>query len=299
MISLFTGDNDFEIREALGDLRRSFDGAVEKVEGGDLTLAQLPDLLMGVSLFAPTRLVIIEGISANTVLWEKLPEWLPRISEEIHVVFVDAKPDKRTTSYKALKSVADVKEFPAWSERDYAKAEQWLQQRANAQGVSIDPRVVRHIVQRVGLNQWQLASALDTIALLDTITTETIDGIIPAALSENVFQLFETALEGKRGEVSRMITILAVQEDPYALFALLSSQATSLAAVAFKEEGSDPVKDFALHPFVATKLTRQAGRLGQAKVAEVLQHFAKADADLKRSRGEPWVVLEKLLLSFS
>ena len=94
-----------------------------------------------------------------------------------------------------------------------------------------------------------------------------------------------------------MIATLSLQDDPYALFALLSSQVQTLAAIIFKADGDDPVKDFAIHPFVASKLTQQAKRFTKADSAHMLTLFAKADADLKRSRGEPWVVVEKLLLS--
>ncbi len=297
MITLLTGENDFEVREALKQIVASFNGTAERFDGSDLTLAQLPDILMGVSLFASERLVIIDTISANSSLWEKLPDWLPRIADGIHVVLIEPKPDKRTTGYKTLKAAADVKEFAAWTDRDQSKAEQWLTQRAVQHAVKLDARQVRYIVQRVGVNQWQLASALELLSLLDTITPEQIDAIIPASLSENVFQLFEVALQGNTRQVSRMIEVLSLQEDAYALFALLSSQALTLAAVTFKEEGRDPVKDFAIHPFVASKLSSHGAKLGGAKVARIVELFAKADADLKRSRGEPWVVLEKLLLT--
>ena len=296
MITWLVGENSFEIREAVKALEASFSGTAERFDGSDLALAQLPDVLMGVSLFATERLVIIQDISTNSSLWEKLPEWLPRVNDAIHVVFIDTKPDKRTTSYKALKAASNVHEFPAWNERDYAKAEQWVSVRAQTEGLKLDKRLAAHLVQRVGLDQWQLAHALTTLSLLDVVDERAINEVIPPNPSENIFQLFETALEGKSQQVAKMLDTLSLQEDPYALFALLTSQALTLAAVTFADDDANPAKDFGVHPFVASKLTRHGKKLGKAKVGHIVELFAKTDADMKRSRAEPWLLIERMLL---
>lgn len=296
MITWLVGENSFEIREALKEIERNFDGTIERVDGAELSLAQLPDLFMGVSLFASERLVVIADISQNSVLWEKLPDWLPRISDDIHVVFVDTKPDKRTSSYKALKAAAMLKEFPLWSVRDNAKAEQWVSARAQVLGMAADRQTVAHLVRRIGLDQWQLAQALDMLSLLEKVTPEVVDEMIAPNLHENIFQLFEIALEGKPEQVAKKLKTLAIQEDPYAFFALLSSQAMTLAAVTYADDTADPAKDFAIHPFVASKLARHGKKLGKQRVGRILEAFAKADADMKRSKAEPWLLIEQVLL---
>ena len=299
MITWLVGENTFEIREALKAIESSFDGTPERIDGSELTLARLPDLLMGMSLFSTERLVIISDISHNSSLWEKIPDWLTRVNDDIHIVFIDAKPDKRTTSYKALKQAANVQEFPAWTERDTQKAEQWVSARATAQNILLDRKTVQHLVARVGLDQWQLAHALDTLSLLDEVTIAIIDDSIAPNLHENIFQLFETALENKPVQVAEKLKTLALHEDPYAFFALLSSQALTLAAVTYAHDTANPAKDFGIHPFVASKLVRHGKRLGKNKVGQIIEAFAKTDADMKRSKAEPWLLIERLLLEVS
>jgi len=296
MITWLVGENSFEIREALKIFEASLDGVAEHIDGRELALNQLPELLMGVSLFATERLVIISDISQNTALWEKLPDWLPRVSDTIHLVFVDTKPDKRTTSYKALKAAAELREFAIWTDRDTQKAEQWVSARAQAAGLKLEPKAVRHLVERVGLDQWQLAQALNVLQLVDVPNVETIDAVIPLNPRENIFQLFETALEGKPTQVADQLKVLTLQEDPYALFALLTSQALTLAAVTYAGTEDDPVKDFAIHPFVASKLTKHGKKLGKHKVGRIVKAFAQTDTDMKRSKAEPWILIERLLL---
>jgi len=297
MITLLTGDNSFEINETLRSLVDAFDGRAEKIDGSTLELKNLPDLLMGSTLFAEKRLVIIKGLSQNSSVWEKLPDWLPRLSDDIQLVLVDEKPDKRTTSYKEVKKAADVKEFFSWTDRDRSFAESWVEKRAKTMNLSLDKKLAHQIVERVGLDQWQLAQALEKLSLLDEITSETITATIDASPSENVFQLFETALDGRANELHDMIRTLELTEEPYKLFALLSSQAFQLAAVAHAEGDDNPPKDFAIHPYVAQKLSRHANRIGKSGTTRILKAFAKADADLKISRGDPWLQIEKTLLA--
>ncbi|MFZ2125953.1 MAG: DNA polymerase III subunit delta [Candidatus Microsaccharimonas sp.] len=299
MITLLTGDNSFEINEALSSLVADFDGRAEKIDGSMLELKNLPDLLMGSTLFADKRLVIIKGLSQNSAVWEKLSEWLPRLSDDIQLVLVDEKPDKRTTAYKELKKFAEVKEFAAWTDRDRSLAENWVEKRGASLGITLDKKLAHLIVERVGLDQWQLAQALEKLSLLDEITHEAVVVTIDASPSENVFQLFETALDGRVKEVHEMIRTLELTEEPYKLFALLTSQAFQLAAVANAAASDNPSKDFAIHPYVASKLARHGERLGKSGTMKILKAFAKTDGDMKVSRGEPWLLIEKTLLSMN
>ncbi len=297
MVLILTGDDSFEIQRVLKDAEAAFSGTAEHIDGATLELAQLPDILMGQSLFSEKRLVVIRGLSENKTLWERVPEWLPRVSDDIELILVEQKPDKRTTTYKTLKSQAEVREFEAWTERDRVQAETWVAHFAAEQGVTLSREAARKVVQRVGLDKWQLASAVDKLSLLDAITVEAVESTIDTNPSENVFELLEAALDGERRRVSDMIRTFELQEDPYALFALLSSQVFQLAAVTFASKDDQPSKDFAIHPFVASKLKRHASRLGRGGVEKVLKTFAQTDADLKISKAEPWLLIEKTLLS--
>jgi DNA polymerase III delta subunit len=296
MITWFTGENTFDIQQAVKAIAEKFDGTAERIDGTTLELKNIPDLLMGGTLFAEKRLVIIKDLSQNSAVWEKLPEWIDRISDDIDVVLIDGKPDKRTTGYKEVKKRVVLKEFPVWGDRDQMLAEAWVLKRAETLGLHLDKKLVHHIVERVGLDQWQLANGLEKISLLETVTPETINNSIEASPSENVFQIFELALDGRREAVHDMIRNLELSEDPYKLFALLSSQAFQLAAVASAGPTDNPAKEFGIHPYVAGKLSRHGNRLGARGSARILAAFAQTDADMKRSRGEPWLLIERTLL---
>jgi len=296
MITLLTGENSFEVERALNGIIDSFSGNVEKVEGSELQVSQLPDILMGVSLFADKRVVIIRGLSENKVVWSVLGDWLSKISDDIHLVLIESKPDKRTVTFKALKENANVQEFLSWTDRDIAKVEKWVALEAEKMGITIDKKCVQTLVQWVGIDQWQLFHALEKLALTDGITVESIKNIIEPNPVENVFNLFETALRGDTKTLGEILKILEKTEDVYRLIALLTSQAFQLAAVVSASKTDNVAKDFVIHPYVVSKLAPIAKRIGKPGVSKIISIFTELDDDMKLSRADPWLLVERALI---
>lgn len=284
---------------ALDAIIRGFDGIAERIDGSEIEMKQLPDLLMGSTLFANKRLVVIRGLSENKSVWNDLVDWLPRVSDDVHLVLVEIKPDKRTKTYKELKNIAEVREFAAWTDRDIQKAEVWLANEAKDRSITMDKKCIQLIVQRAGTDQWQLHQALEKLAVLDTVTPEIIQDLIEAQPSENVFNLFDAALRGQPQTVSDMIKSLELTEDPYMVFGLLSSQAFQLGALAVASEDENVAKDIGAHPFALSKLTPHARRLGRVGARKVIVIFAECDDAMKTSAADPWLLIERSLIKIA
>lgn len=300
MITLLIGDNLFEIERALAEIRRDFDVEVEKFTGSELQLAQLPDILMGVSLFATKRLIVIRGLSENKTIWPVFGDWLLRISDDINLVLIEPKPDKRTSTFKSLKEAAVIREFNAWTDRDSAAAEKWVSAEAEKLGLKLDKKCIQFLVQWIGIDQWQLFYAIEKLSLItDEITPEIIKNIVEPNPVENVFNLFETALNGDVNELKQTLQILEQTEDVYRLSALLTSQVFQLAAVISATKADNVAKDFGIHPYVVSKLTPLAKRLGQSGIKKVVTIFTELDDDMKISRADPWLLAERALVKIA
>lgn len=297
MTIVLTGDNSFEIDRAIRSLREEFEGEAELFDGETLTVAQLPDLLMGGTLFATQRLVIIKGLAAHKTLWAELPAWLERVSDDVQLVLVEPLLDKRTKTAKLLQKQADLREYKAWTDRDRAAAVTWVGSEMVRCGGSITSAQAQQLVDRVRVDQWSLFHAIEKLAVLDTITSEVISDVVEATPVENVFGLFEAALKGDGATVQRMIATLSLSEDPYRLFGLLSGQAFHLAALAATDTSHTQVaSDMKAHPFALQKLVPYARRRGLHGASRAVHAFADADRDMKRSAAEPWLLVERALL---
>lgn len=295
MITVLTGDSSFEIDRALRGLREQFNGVVEVIDGDELELRQLPDLLMGGTLFANERLVIIKQLADNKVIWPVLGDWLGRVSDDVLLVLVEPKLDKRTAAYKALQKQAEVREYKAWAERDTAKAEQWVMAEMKLLGGTLDKKCAQLLVARVGVDQWALYQALQKLVVLGEVTPAVITEVIEANPAANVFELFEAALRGNSAKIAQLITDLQLTEDPYRLFGLLSGQAFQLAALSAAPHDANVAKDVGAHPFALSKLSPYAKQNGPTGAKKVIAAFAEADVAMKTSVAEPWLALERAL----
>ncbi len=300
MITLLTGENSFEIDRELDRIVSQFDGNVEKIDGSELELAHLPDLLMGQSLFADKRLVVIKNLSENKSVWATIGEWLERISDDIHVVFVEQNVDKRTKSFKELQRQGHVKDHRQWDEKDWQLAEMWAVKEAERLGAQLDKKVAHALVQRVGVDQWRLFHALEKLAVLDEVNEMIIEQIVEIHPSENIFQLFETALKSEPEKVKQMVQTLELTQDPYQVFGLLSGQAFQLAVLCSTDKPSGEVaKEIGAHPFVLQKLTPFVAKLGKSGAKEMIGAMSEADAAMKSSAASPWLLIERALLKIA
>lgn len=296
MLTLLTGENSFEIEQRLAELVADFDGAPEKFDGAELEMNQLPDLLMGVSLFSEKRLVIIRGLAANKTVWDALPEWIDRTSDDINLILIEPKADKRTKTYKQLQKTAKIQEFKPWTERDTMRAETWLKEQAKKRQVAIDAKLAKQIVARVGVNQWQLHQALEKLSVLDEIDEEVVREVIEAQPSENVFELLETALRGDVDGVQQAVATLSFSEDPYRLFGLLSGQVFQLAALANARPGDNVAHDLGVRPFAISRLKPYAKR---SRAEHAVAVFVATDEATKTTSIDHWTAIEHALIQIA
>ena len=297
MISFLIGENSFEVTRTLKRLIAEFDGEVEQIDGSELTAQQLPDLLMGATLFSAKRLVVIKGLAENKTVWNEFESWIERVSDDVYLVLIEPKPDKRTKTYKALSKAASVQEFPVWTERDMSRAEAWAIEEARSQQLEMDKKSAQLLVERVGVDQWQLYYAIQKLTALGQASPAIIREVIEANPVENVFNLLDAALKGDRARVSDMVRTLTQTDDPYMVFGLLSSQVFQLAALAVGSKPSAEVaKDIGAHPYALSKLAPHASKLGRGGAKRIIDIFAATDTAMKSTAIDPWLLVERALL---
>lgn len=296
MITLLTGPNSYAISHQLHLLRQGFSGEAESYDAAELEPRQLPDLLMGATLFAPERLVVIRGAAANKTIWSALEQWVERVPAETNVVLVEPSPDKRTKTYKLLQKHATIHEH---AELNEAALVSWLQNHARESGAELAPDAVRYLVSYVGHDQWRLRSELDKLLLANKpIDRDLIQDVAEPYPEATAFELLDALFGGKQARVEELLRLLREREDPYQFFGLLSSQVVALLAIthAGSRRPDEVARDMGLHPFVVKKLAPVARSLGPARVEKLIESLAHADERIKTSGVDPWRQLEITLL---
>jgi DNA polymerase-3 subunit delta len=275
-----------EFAEVVDEGLRAFN--VERIAAGEMTtgdrladgISTLIDAVRTLPMMSPRRVVLVtqaevllvprrESEAAARAL-DQLETLLKTPEPQTTLIFVAGSIDKRSRMYKLLVKVAAVVECGALE--DQADAERWVRTRAAAGGVDIEPAAARRLAERAGADVRRLRGEVDRLLLY--------------ALGQPKITL---------DDVREVAGAAALQDDwamPNAIEA--GNGAEALRQLALMLDGGAPPE----------KILGQLGWLVRAKFPAIApKHLASAvasvfqtDLALKRSAGDPRVLLERLVV---
>lgn len=105
MLKIFTGSDRLKAQQAAVDFLGS---DYEVIDGQDLSPTDLPSIFFGSSLFSNDRHILIRDLSINKAVFDELPKYLDTPHD---IAILELKLDKRSATFKAVKSQIEVKEF--------------------------------------------------------------------------------------------------------------------------------------------------------------------------------------------
>ena len=299
MIYLLHGENEFEKRQKLAVI---LGGArYERYDGEELDEGRLRELLVGQTLFSDDAPIVITNLSDNAELWAKLPELASAIDKM--VILLEAKPDKRTKTYKWLAKQAKVQEFAPFGERQKTQLIKWCIERAKELNFTLAVSQAATLIDRLGYDQLRLDNFLQQLALSNQVTDQLLDDLVPLAKTENVFELLVAALNSDHAKVHEIISYLEGEggaEGAYQTLGLLASQVMNLNALVLSDGDMAAVaSDFSVNPYVLKKLVPYAKNLTTKQLAHINQALAEADIQMKTTNAAPWLLVETALLAIA
>ncbi len=292
-IYLVQGEDEIEksaLAASFGDLVEEGLHAfnVERVHVGDLTtgdkladgVASLVATVRTLPMMAPRRVVIVlqaetllvpkRESEAGTRAMDELEALIKQPELQTVLVFVAAPLDKRGRMYKLLQKHATIVECGVLL--DQADAERWVRARAAAAGARLDPAAARLIAQRAGTDVKRLRADLERLLLYalgqTSITADDVREVTgPAALQDDWGMT--NAIEGAQaGEALRQLALML-------------------------DAGAPPEKVLGqLGWVVRAKFPAMAPN----QLAPAVDALFRTDLDLKRSAGDPRILLERLVV---
>jgi len=261
---------------------------VERVHAGELTtgdrladgVGSLIAAARTLPMMAPRRVVTVlqaetllmpkrESEAANRAL-DQLEAFIKQPEPQTVVVLVAATVDKRGRMYKLLQKHATIVECGVL--QDAADAERWVRARVAAAGAEIDATAARLVAQRAGIDVKRLRADVERLLLYalgqKTISADDVREVTgPAALQDD-WAMTNAIESGQAGEALRQLALLL-----------------DTGAPAEKVLGQ-------LGWVVRAKFPGMA----PAQVRPAVDALFRTDLDLKRSAGEPRILLERLVV---
>ena len=275
-----------EFAELVDEGLRAFN--VERIHAGDLTtgdrladgVAALVAAVRTLPMMVPRRVVTVHQAEtliapkresdAATRALEQFEALIKNPEQQTTLVLVATSVDKRGKMFKALQKHATIVECGALE--DLADAERWVRTRVAAADAVIDPTAARLVAQRAGVDVKRLRADVDRLLLYalgqKQITVEDVREVTgPAALQDD--WAMTTAIEA--GQAAEALRQLALMFDA--------------GAPAEKILGQ-------LGWLVRTKFPA----LAPGDVRPAIEALFRTDLDLKRSAGDPRILVERLIV---
>ena len=264
---------------------------IERIHAGDVGsgdrfaagVASLVTAARTLPMMAPRRVVVVlraEGLlvpkresEAATRALDELETLVKRPEPQTVLVLVAGSVDKRSRMFKLVAKHATIVECGVIE--DQADAERWIKSRVTAAKVDIEPAGARLLAERCGTDVIRLRNDVDRL-LLYTLGQKTIS----------------------RNDVREMAGPAALQDD----WAMTNAIEAGDGASALRElalildAGAPPEKILGqLGWLVRTKYPLLAPRV----LPKAVEALFRTDLDLKRSAGDPRVLLERLVVELT
>lgn len=303
-LHVLVGKNTFERFQAEQQLAGS---SPRIVRAPELAPNELPNLLLGETLFGPPQPLVLRDSDEATALQPLLMKLLDEPHEDV-VILSQNTLDNRTTFATWLKQHADVQQFPLYNEKTRRTLLDTMQQWAQQQGVQVTRAALSELAVRLQDDQWAIANELERLQVEGDITEELVRQQLPLPPSSNAFSLLDMAASGQVKQLHQRLEELGRSPlvNPYQTLGLLSSQLmTALAAGALGAPAeSEIARDFGLPAFAVRRSAALGRRLYAGATTErqqrehahkLVQALAEADHAMKRS-VDPWLALQQALM---
>jgi DNA polymerase-3 subunit delta len=199
MVTTLSGDSGFLIKTKLSvlveDFKKKHDQlGVERVTVEDLDFSDFKQSLLSYSLFATSRLVILDQPSASKQFVEEVEEIINSLPETTDVIIIEPSLDKRSSYYKFLKK----NNFIVCDNLEGNQLIQWLVDTANKVGGSISSSDAQYLIDRVGDDQLLLNNEIEKIVLYDEkIDRASIELLTVESPATTIFQLLDAAFNNQ------------------------------------------------------------------------------------------------------
>lgn len=304
MITTLVGENWYLLKHDLDKIVTSFeqeygDLAVERLEGEDADFEHIFSAITNPPFLTPKKLVIIKSISAVKDIQTRFEEALSDNQEQIDVVLISDKLDKRSALHKYLKKNTEYREFPVSNSNNIVG---WLSSEVSIRGGSIDTRTAQLLVEYVGANQQKLSNEIDKLLQHNSkISTESIELLSVKQPSTTMFQLLDALFAGDAKLTMRLYDDQRKQQvEPLTILSMVLWQLNVLALVkvAPKGKSSEQIsKDAGIHSFVVKKSVNIARKMSLVRLKKFVSDVVDLEVKLKTQTIEADDAVKHLLLN--
>jgi DNA polymerase-3 subunit delta len=246
--------------------------------------------------------VVLRNVFSQENFKEKFLKKYKDISESKNIIllFEEEKILAGDKLLKILKKEAQCQEFPLL---DGDKLEKWLKDEFKKRNASVEPGVIRKLIEFVGDDLWQLNNEIEKLACFKAgkeIEMKDISLLVRPKIETDIFKTIDAiAQKDKKKSLLLLHRHLGKGDSPLYLLSMISFQFRNILVVKDLMEKQRPyyaiLKTLKLHPFVIKKSYEQARGFSYGELKKIYRKIFQIDLDLKTGKLKPETALDMFL----
>ena len=253
--------------------------------------------------FSERRLIVVEDSGFMKSSSPELADYIGRMPDYLHILFIEQEADKRNGLYKAVGKKGyiadctrlDEKKLAAWAGRQLADAGR----RVRLSDMEYFLGCVGNDMTHIRLEIEKLINYTDG---RDIVERADIDAVTSVNIENRIFDMIRCVTEGRKEKaISLYADLTALKEPPLRILALLGRQynqmlMTKLLA-AEKTEQSDIAKLIGAPPFAVRNYMRTVRKMEEGDLRRALEMCAQTEENIKSGKMGDRLAVELLLLT--
>ncbi len=325
MLHVFIGDDDYTIRKAVEEVRKSAGDPTavmtntSVLDGKQVSPAELRQACETVPFLSDKRLVIVEGLlerfeagaktgrkksakkDTDPEPWKVIADGIKALPDftELIIIGGDIKP-----ANPLLKELMPTGRVKAMKKLKSAELKSWINRYVTEKGSKISPAAVSTLVEFVGSDLWVMSSEIEKLSLYcgkREIDVRDVKELVSATQEANIFSMVDAILEGKTATAQGLYhRLLADGVAPSHLLVMISRQVRIIYQMKEMRKQNKPRQEIAAAlglnlEFVLNKAWAQADKYSLERLKEIYHRLLDTDLAIKTGQYDGELALTILI----
>ncbi len=232
---------------------------------------------------------------------QELVELLKIVNDQICLVFIEQKADKRLKSL--LAAVQERGIVAEMAQEKPAVLKQWVEAECRQKGITISSQAAESLVDRCEQSMRVIWSELEKLFLyveytdIKRVDEDTISLVSLPDLRGNIFDLTDSISKGDTGRALVLLDTLVRQRQPLQLIQFMFARHfRQLICAAETGQPNELISKLKIMPFVAARLIKQSKQFPLAVMERIYELCFESDMMVKTGKMNDRLVLETLIV---
>ncbi|MCZ2127627.1 MAG: DNA polymerase III subunit delta [Anaerolineales bacterium] len=319
-VFLLYGNDEFAIARKLKEFESDFsdptaaDMNTTRLEARTMSENDLNNAVNAAPFLAPRRLVLIAAPSAKYSkpdARKKFLEFLEKTPDTAKVVLYDAVEKAKDAEKhwlvkwaEKVKPLARAQGFFLPHQRDMPG---WIVNETKNQQGQIEPAAAARLAEMVGTDTRQagmeISKLLAYVNWRRPVRASDVEAVCIVAAQQSVFDFVDALSQGKGRSAQKLLHRLLENEDPFALWGMVTRQFRLLIQAREILDGrgnkDDVARALGVHPFVAEKTSGQARRFSMEALETIYRRLLRIDEQVKTGQLTLDLALDFLIVELA